>query len=300
MNVLIIGFGSIGKRHFSILSKMKKIKNIKICTNTYISSTLKIDLDSKKIKEFNPDYIIISSQTSDHIKHLSFINKILNDKIILVEKPIFHSKNIKLISNKNNKIFIGYNLRFDPMILYLKKFFNNKNLKKLLNVTAYCGSYLPNWRNNINYKSNYSSSKKRGGGVEFDLSHEFDYIDWIFGKFKTIKKIKSKISSLEINSNDFLLLIGKFSKNKYLNISLNYFSKINLRFLIIETNDYTLKVDLIKREIHQMKLGSKKSSLKKFIITKDYTYRKMHSSIINSDYKYLCTFNNAIRVLSYT
>ena len=300
MNVLIIGFGSIGKRHFSVLSNMKKIKNIKICTNSNIKLTLKIDLDSKKIKEFNPDYIIISSQTSDHIKHLRFINKVIKNKVILVEKPIFHSKNIRFTFNKNNKIFVGYNLRFDPMILYLKKFFNNKNLKKLLNVTVYCGSYLPNWRNNINYKLNYSSNKQSGGGVEFDLSHEFDYIDWIFGKFKTIKKIKSKISSLEINSNDFLLLIGKFSKNKFLNISLNYFSKIDLRFLIIETNDYTLKVDLIKREIHQMKLGSKKSFIKKFIITRDYTYREMHSSIINLDYKYLCTFKNAIRVLSYT
>ena len=96
-----------------------------------------------------------------------------------------------------------------------------------------------------------------------------------------------------------MLLIGKFSKNKFLNISLNYFSKINLRFLIIETNDYTLKVDLIKREIHQNKLGSKTSSIKKFIITRDYTYRKMHSSIINSDYKYLCTLKNAIRVFVY-
>ena len=106
MNVLIIGFGSIGKRHFSVLSNMKKIKNIKICTNSNIKLTLKIDLDSKKIKEFNPDYIIISSQTSDHLKHLSFINKTLNNKVILVEKPIFNSKNIKFLSNKNNKIFI--------------------------------------------------------------------------------------------------------------------------------------------------------------------------------------------------
>ena len=159
MNVLIIGFGSIGKRHFSVLSNMKKIKNIKICTNSNIKLTLKIDLDSKN-KRIQSDYIIISSQTSDHLKHLSFINKTLNNKVILVEKPIFHSKNIKLLSNKNNKIFVGYNLRFDPMILYLKKFFNNKNLTKLLNVTVYCGSYLPNWRNNINYKLNYSKKKE--------------------------------------------------------------------------------------------------------------------------------------------
>ena len=50
MNVLIIGFGSIGKRHFSVLSKMKKIKNIKICTNSNISSNLKLIWTLEKLK----------------------------------------------------------------------------------------------------------------------------------------------------------------------------------------------------------------------------------------------------------
>ena len=43
-----------------------------------------------------------------------------------------------------------------------------------------CHSYLPQWRKK-NYKKSYSSNAKLGGGVSLDLSHEIDYIQWIFG-----------------------------------------------------------------------------------------------------------------------
>ena len=64
-------------------------------------------------------------------------------------------------------------------------------------------------------KRNYTkvySSKNKGGGVEYDLSHEFDYIKWIFGKFKTVLKFNKKISNLKISSNDHLSVFGFLEK----------------------------------------------------------------------------------------
>ena len=54
-------------------------------------------------------------------------------------------------------------------------------------------SYLPNWRK-TNYENNYSS-KKMGGGVTNDLSHEIDYLQWLFGDIKKIFKKKKNIKS---------------------------------------------------------------------------------------------------------
>ena len=34
-----------------------------------------------------------------------------------------------------------------------------------------------------NYLKSYSASKSKGGGVLLDLSHEIDYINWLFGSF---------------------------------------------------------------------------------------------------------------------
>ena len=117
--VLIIGYGSIGKRHFEVLSKLKKINDIKVITNNKISPKKKISLKKEDLIEFNPDYIVISSATISHYKHLKFINDIFNNKVILVEKPIFHSR-FKKLSKIKNKIFVGYNLRYHPLLIYLK------------------------------------------------------------------------------------------------------------------------------------------------------------------------------------
>jgi CMP-N,N'-diacetyllegionaminic acid synthase len=136
--------------------------------------------------------------------------------------------------------------------------------------------------------------------VEYDLSHEFDYINWIFGNFKLIKKINNKISNLKINSNDHLIYIGKFKKNSYLNITLNYFSKISMRFLIIEMKEMTMKVDLIKRKIISKKTKSKNISTIKFSNKTNLSYEVMHKSIINKKYDNLCSYKNALKVLSFT
>ena len=160
---MIIGYGSIGKRHASILSKFPNIREIIILSkqkNLPYKTIIKIE-DAKK---YSPDYFIISSSTSKHYDQLSYIEDNFNNKLILVEKPLFHKyfrKNIK-----NNKVFIGYNLRFHPIIKLIKQ---STNQRKLLNINVIYGSYLPNWRNNIDYRNSSSASKIDSGGVLLDL-----------------------------------------------------------------------------------------------------------------------------------
>ena len=297
MIVLIIGYGSIARKHYKILSKLNSEQNIFICSNSYKKKN-KIEYDKKSIIKLNPDYVIIASDTNLHYQHLLFLNKILKNKIFLIEKPIFHKK-IKNLMKLNNRVFVGYNLRFDPMILFLKNFFDKKKLEKLLTVNVYCGSYLPKWRKNIKYNHSYSSFSNRGGGVALDLSHEIDYLNWIFGDFVIINKIYNKISNLKIKSNDFFNLTGSFKNNKknFLNVSLNYFSKIDTRFLIIESNDYSCHANLINRNI-KIKSKSKTTINKYFKIQKDFTYIEMHKNIINGSYQNLCTFKEATKVVS--
>ena len=108
------------------------------------------------------------------------------NKFVLVEKPLFSKPN--KINIKKNKYYVGYNLRFNPIINFLKKKIKSK---KIWSVNIFCGSYLPNWRNNIDYRKSSSAKKHLGGGVLLDLSHELDYVQWLFGKIE-IEHCKSK------------------------------------------------------------------------------------------------------------
>ena len=80
-NALIIGHGSIGKRHYKILKKLNYFKTIFIFSKRNLSNkNKKIYVNSiKDLKHKNIKYIVIASRTEDHLfllRKLKEISKI--------------------------------------------------------------------------------------------------------------------------------------------------------------------------------------------------------------------------------
>ena len=284
----IIGFGSIGKRHAKILEDLKVFKEIFIVSKQNIKTKYKKLSSIKDLKNLKPDYFIICSDTHSHLKDLKYLDKNFNNKIILVEKPLFNR--FSKFSPKNNKVYVSYNFRFHPVINFIKKFCDKK---KVIYVYSFCGSYLPDWRKNINYKKSYSASNKRGGGVLLDLSHEFDYIIWIFGELKINSVFHKRISNLEINSKDILSFSGFSKKSKFVQINLNYISKIPKRFIYIEGNNFSIEGDLI-RNIILLKSSKNQKMIKFSSKSLEKSYITTHKKILSSSTGDLCDFKQGI------
>ena len=288
--VLIIGFGSIGKRHASILKNFKMVSDIYILSrsNPKIFKTIN---KLSQIKEIDPDYIIICSRTSDHFKHLKYIEKNMTKKIILIEKPLFskfHKFNIL-----KNKVFVGYNLRQHLVVRFIKNFIINK---KIFSVNIICNSYLPNWRKNINYKDSYSSNKRLGGGVLLDLSHEIDYLEWIFNRIKKLDFVRiKKLSNLKINVEDHVTIAGETKLSNFI-LDLNYYSLYQRREIIVDGNNFSLKGDLINNFV-EIYFKNKKKKIITFKNDIDYTYIRQHKLILNKNYQTLSNFKNANKLM---
>lgn len=288
IKILIIGYGSIGKKHERILTSINKNNQIFILTSQNIKKK-NIIKDISEIKKINPDYIVICSQTSDHYKQLKYIEENLKKKKILVEKPLFH-KNLNLLI-KNNKVFVAYNFRFNPIINYIK----NLKKQKIFSLQVVCGSYLPYWRKNIDYKKSYSSSKKRGGGVLLDLSHELDYIQFLFGKITKINYAGlSKISNLKIKSEDNLYLVAKIKKINLV-VSLNYYFRNPTRIINLDGDKHSVSADLNNKSVIFNK--SKKPLVKKFFFNHDLAYILQHKAILNNDFRKLCDYNHGLEIM---
>ena len=284
----IIGFGSIGRRHAKILKDLNIFKKIIIVSKQNIKTNYKKLSSIKELKNFQPDYLVICSETHNHLKDLKYLDKNFKDKIILIEKPFF--KKFSKFFPKKNKIFISYNLRFHPVINFIKEFCENK---KVVYVYSFCGSYLPNWRRNRNYKKSYSSSSIKGGGVLLDLSHEFDYISWIFGRLKINSVFHKKISNLKINSKDILSFTGSSKKSKFIQINLDYISKIPKRFIYVESNNFSIEGDLIKNLI--ILKNNKKQRIFRFSPgSLEKSYVITHKKILSSSTDHLCDFQQGL------
>lgn len=290
MNILIIGYGSIGKRHYSILSSFKNIDKLAIVTKQKLDiKTFSTLYEIENLDYF--DYFIICNETFLHYETLWFILKKVKNKRILVEKPLFEK--VYTLDNLNNNIYVAYNMRFHPIIKELKKIILKQDV---IYANIQVGQYLPDWRKNIDYRDNYSAFKEKGGGVLLDLSHELDYIAWLFGQLSFKSAISSKISNLEISSDDIFTSLA-YANNTIVNLTMDYLNKNFIRNILFYTNEMTVTSDLVKNFIS---INYNNGQVKKIDfgdIERNLSFIEMHKNILEYNGKDVCSFEEGIEIL---
>ncbi len=292
MKVLIIGFGSIGKRHFEVLNAFDNVTSVDIVTKQRLEDTPSY-LNLENIEDLNIyDYFIIASETVKHFDQLKYICSQVHHKKILVEKPLYDKVYEKI--ETTNQIKVAYNLRFHPVLEKLADILRDEDIYY---VNVICGQYLPAWRPEQDYRKSYSADIGQGGGVLRDLSHELDYITWLFGDIKKIDAINTKVSDLEINSDDIFTAIAISDRKVIINVSVDYISKTPMRRLIIHTQKNTIEADMINNTIIVSDKNSNVKNIECESVDRNYTYIQMHKAILNNSYENICSFNEGSKII---
>jgi len=252
MNILIVGLGSIARKHLKALKFLKIKANIfafrssEDATNELGVQNI-YSLEKLNIKFY---FAIISNPT--HL-HFNFIKKLAPLGIpLFIEKPLVNKfdsiESLRKLVKKNNLItYVACNLRFHPCIGFLKKSLCQER-SKINEVNVYCGSYLPDWRPGKDYRKTYSANSNMGGGVHLDLFHELDYVSWLFGLPKRSQSFLRNVSSLDINSIDYANYILEYN-NFTVSVILNYYRKTSKRKIEIIFEEKIWIVDLLNNNI---------------------------------------------------
>ena len=127
IKVLIVGYGSIGKRHLENFQQFKNIE-LMVCTKRNDLQTLKkqgVNIVSSLNDGLTekPDIGVVANESSLHIP--TAIKLANNGLDLFLEKPLSHSlKNVEKLNSiiKKKKIItqMGYNFRFHPCIKKIK------------------------------------------------------------------------------------------------------------------------------------------------------------------------------------
>ncbi len=202
ISVGIIGIGRIGKIHLKNL--FKYFKSIKIEAISDTNEKLEILCKKYNIKKFYKSYedlikdksidaVLICSPTNMHSKQIIFAAK--HKKDIFCEKPVDLSleKTIEVLNiiNKTKvKFMIGFNRRFDPDFMKIKKMVDDGKIGKVQTIKITSRDPNPP---SINYIKN-------SGGLFIDMAiHDFDMasniansnVNQVYTSVNTInKKIK--------------------------------------------------------------------------------------------------------------
>ncbi|TXH71055.1 MAG: Gfo/Idh/MocA family oxidoreductase [Thiothrix sp.] len=239
--ILIVGLGSIGKRHLRLVSDFLPEADIRVLRHqqSNLPSTIKNKcfFNLEEALKFKPHVTVLSNPAPFHIPIAQAFAEIGTH--LLIEKPLSTSqegvlKLIKTCHQKQNTLLIGYNLRFlTSLQQYRHLLINDKIVGNILSVRCEIGQYLPSWRPETNYRDSVSAQQALGGGVLFELSHELDYLRWIFGDIDWVYAKISKQSDLEINVEDTAHIILGFTKTEY--NSTQVIGTVNLDFIRQDT-----------------------------------------------------------------
>jgi predicted dehydrogenase len=284
--VLVSGFGSIGQRHVRILREMGQ--KVHVFSRRELPEEKWYQNLIAALQEVRPEYVVIANETSEHE---STLKKVLSFGVpkILVEKPLFSTLVGKLPENLKSQVRIAYNLRFHPLLQHL---YSEIKRQTVLSVQIYVGQYLPDWRPQQNYQKSYSVSRAQGGGVLRDLSHELDYINWLFGPWQAISALGGHYSSLAGDSDDVFCLLLKMVRCPAGSLQMNYLDRYGRREITINTEEHTYHLDLVKQEY-----AKDQEANILFSSERDETFRNQHTDMLNNHGKMCCSLQEGLDVL---
>lgn len=264
MKIIFFGLGSIGQRHAKIL--LRNYRHDLFAFRSGINNT-KNSLGIKEVNSWDqvvkvkPDVAFITNPTFLHIE--TAIECTALSCKLFIEKPIDKDVRgldelLKIIKEKRLVTYVTYNLRFHPVILRLKKYIE---INKPLHARVVCTSYLPKWRPKKNHLKSYSANAKMGGGVILDLSHEIDYVSYLFGPLKKIQGNYSKRSKVTVDAEDYADLLVK-TETTPVNIHINFLSQLPQRYIQVDFEGLTVIGDIINAEIKEYRNESLEKSYK--------------------------------------
>ena len=254
-NVLIIGSGSIANQHIQNLVNLKinvfviiKNQNEKKRFDRGIIKKIQFISAISELKK-QIFFAIVASSTHKHIEHIKLLIK---EKInIFCEKPI--SNGLQDIKNLRQKIiskkiffYVNYQLKQHNLINELIKKIKGE---KINYIEVRVGHNLKYWRKKRIRKDSYFIDSKKGGGAIFELVHEINLINNIFGKIIKIKTITKNILNNYDKCEDQAISI--FETNKRISGTLvqDMVSNNKVRYIKIFMDKSLVKLDFIKNRI---------------------------------------------------
>lgn len=216
--ILIVGYGSIAKRHLLIARTLFADADIRVLRHQ-VSSDVPENSNGCLYNlcdaiGFKPNLAVIANPAPFHLEVAHALIDLGTD--LLIEKPISSSLDavqdfIELCNKKSILLQVGYNLRFLGSLIKYRDLIQQGIVGKVLSVRCEVGQYLPDWRPGIDYRKSVSALRELGGGALLELSHEIDYIRWIFGEIVWVKASMHQKSNLEINVEDLVHIIFESS-----------------------------------------------------------------------------------------
>lgn len=207
MTVLVVGYGSMGRRRIRLIKRIKGNAGI-VCVDSNeercrqareIGLQCYHDLD-EALKKAKPQIAFVCTSPGSHA---SIILKLLRERIHVFTELNLESTGYEEIideSKKNNvTVFMSSTLLYNRSIQRIKKLVEHS--QKPLTYIYHVGQYLPDWHPWENYKD-FFAGKKKTNGVREIFAIQLPWLISVFGEIDDLNAFGIRSTLLEIDFKD--------------------------------------------------------------------------------------------------
>ena len=234
MKFLVVGCGSIGKRHLGNLKSLSAGELIAYDSLPERRDEVEAKYGVSTFSSFEealrskPDAVLVCTPTSRHMDYA--LAAAAAGCHLFIEKPISHTTEgvdelIDTASAKGLAVLVGCNFRFDWGLKVAKKLVDEGRIGRLLCARAEFGQYLPYWHPGEDYRRGYSASRALGGGIILDAIHEINYIQWFMDGVEAVSCFAGRLSPLEIDTEDTAEILLRFKDGAMAELHLDYLQR---------------------------------------------------------------------------
>lgn len=256
--MVVVGTGSIGRRHIKNLKElMPETQVVAVSSSGREICSEEFEADEtctiQDVADLNPLFAVVASPATFHVQHALPLLKL---KIpVLFEKPLARSAQdlvtvLDILEENASRIGVGYTLRFLPSFRFVKDSLRSALIGEIVSVSSTVGQFLPHWRPTADYRETVSAKAALGGGAVLELSHELDYLNVLFGPFKSVYACLKNTETLEIDVEDVVDMLLLSSRGPAVSCHMNFLQKSPERFCRITGTEGTLVWNLMTNCVH--------------------------------------------------
>lgn len=232
MRILIVGFGSIARRHLQQLKAIDPAGEVAVLRRETSSPDLgefkplvaRVFLKEAEALAWRPEAVLIANPAPLHVPTaLRFAGMGCH---LFIEKPLADNEQgldalAALTEEKGLVVQVGYVLRFLKPLEAMKNFIGADRLGRIFSLRAAVGQNLRTWRAGQDYRQGVTASAGLGGGVVLELSHELDYAVWLLGPVARVQAMTATAGDLGVTVEDVAEILVQFRSGAIGNIHLD-------------------------------------------------------------------------------
>jgi predicted dehydrogenase len=220
-SILIVGLGSIGRRHARVFKAagIEQITGADLRQDRLEQAKAELGLTNlytdyrEALAKNKFDAVLVTLPTAFHAPVMRAAAEA--GCHLFIVKPIAHNQEgleevDQLVREKGLVAYTAYCYRFAPSAEAMKDIVDSGKLGRILSARLWISTYLPDWHPWEDYRSFYMAKLEHGGGARLDESHGIDLLRWMLGDISSVFAVVDKVSDLEIDADDVTSMLLRF------------------------------------------------------------------------------------------